>query len=50
MDIILRAVALAMGVAAAVLPMLDALEVEEGISLLGLGLACLAASTLRKSS
>ena len=49
-DIILRAVALAMGVAAAVLPMLDALEVEDGISLLGLGLACLAASTLRKSS
>ena len=47
---ILRAVALAMGVAAAVLPMLDALEVEDGISLLGLGLACLAASTLRKSS
>ena len=47
---ILRAVALAMGVAAAVLPMLDALEVEDGISLLGLGLACLAASTLGKSS
>ena len=38
----LRAVALAMGVAAAVLSLLGALEPRDGMGLLGLGLAALA--------
>lgn len=44
---ILRAVALAMGVAVAALSALDVLEVKDAVSLLGLGLACLAVYTLR---
>lgn len=46
-DTILRAVALAMGVAVAALSVLDVLEVKDAVSLLGLGLACLAVYTLR---
>ena len=41
-ELILRAVALAMGVAAAVLSFLGELEPREGMGLLGLGLAALA--------
>ena len=41
-ELVLRAVALAMGVAAAVLSFLGELEPREGMGLLGLGLAALA--------
>ena len=41
-NLALRAVALAMGVAAAVLSLLGALEPRDGMGLLGLGLAALA--------
>lgn len=45
---ILRAVALAMGVAVAALSVLDVLDEKAAISLLGLGLACLALYSLQK--
>lgn len=48
MDTILQAVALAMGVAVAVLSVLHALTPEQGLPLLGLGLACLALRSMRK--
>lgn len=48
LDTILKAVALAMGVAVAVLSALQALTPQQGLPLLGLGLACLAASSLQK--
>lgn len=47
-DTILKALALAMGVAVAVLSALDALTPQHGMPLLGLGLACLALCALRK--
>lgn len=47
-DTILRAVALAMGVAVAALCTLNALPLQQGLSLLGIGVACLAVSALRK--
>lgn len=47
MATILRAVALAMGVAAAVLSVLDALAPKDAAALLGLGLACLALDALQ---
>lgn len=43
---ILRAVALAMGIAVAVLSALNALTPQQGLPLLGLGLACLAAQAM----
>ena len=48
-DTILAGVALAMGVAAAVLPQLDALPAQEGVALLGIGLACLALWALKRT-
>ena len=45
---ILRGVALAMGAATAVLSFLEALPPKDGLALLGLGLACLAADALGK--
>lgn len=45
---ILRAVALAMGVAVAALSVLDVLDGKAAISLLGVGLACLALYSLQK--
>lgn len=47
-DTILKAVALAMGVAVAVLAALDALNPQQALSLLGLGLACLALTSLAR--
>jgi len=41
-DIALKAVALAMGIAVAVLSVLDKAEMKSTISMLGIGLACLA--------
>lgn len=41
---VLRAVALAMGVAVAALTAFQALDIREALSMLGLGLACLAAA------
>lgn len=41
-DLILKAVPLAMGVAVPALAMLGQLELKDGLSLLGIGLACLA--------
>lgn len=49
LDTILKAIALAMGVAVAVLSALDALSSAQALPLLGLGLASLAVSSLRKS-
>lgn len=48
METILQAVALAMGVAVAALSVLHALTPEQGLPLLGLGLACLALRSMRK--
>lgn len=45
---ILRAVALAMGVAVVALSVLDVLDGKAAISLLGVGLACLALYSLKK--
>lgn len=45
---ILKALALAMGVAVAALSALNALTPRQGLSLLGLGVACLAIQSLRK--
>lgn len=47
-DTILKALALAMGVAVAVLSALDALTPQHVMPLLGLGLTCLALCALRK--
>lgn len=46
---ILRAVALAMGVAVAALSTMEVLDLKDAVSLLGLGLACLALYSLRKT-
>lgn len=45
-DTVLKAVALAMGVAVAVLSALDALDPRQAMVLLGIGLGCLAAAIL----
>ena len=45
-ELILKAVALAMGVAVTVLSALDELDVSSGMGMLGIGLACLAVSAL----
>ena len=46
LNTVFRGVALAMGVAVAVLSILEALEGRDAMVMLGIGLACLAASTL----
>ena len=48
MNTILRAVALAMGVAVVALSVLDVLDEKTAVSLLGVGLACLALYSLQK--
>ncbi|MGM9574437.1 MAG: helix-turn-helix domain-containing protein [Oscillospiraceae bacterium] len=45
-ELILKAVALAMGVAVTALSALDELDVSSGMGMLGIGLACLAVSAL----
>lgn len=47
-DTIMKAVALALGVATAVLAALNAIESRQGIFLLGTGLACLAISAMSR--
>lgn len=47
-DTIMKAVALALGVATAVLAALNAIEPRQGIFLLGAGLACLALSAMSR--
>lgn len=49
-SVIFRAVALAMGVAAAVLSVLGELETESGMTMLGIGLGCLAVYTFTDKS
>lgn len=48
-DVILTGVALAMGVAVTVLSFLGELDVVSGMGMLGIGLACLAVSSLSKN-
>ncbi len=45
-DIALKGVGMAMGIAVAVLSMLNELDVQSGMGMLGIGLACLAISML----
>ena len=47
-DLILKAVPLAMGVAVTVTALLGALDLNSGFSMLGIGLACLAVRELKK--
>ncbi|MBQ7839136.1 MAG: helix-turn-helix transcriptional regulator [Lachnospiraceae bacterium] len=47
-DIVLKAVALAMGIAVAALSALDQLNSENGMVMLGIGLACIAVTMLKK--
>lgn len=47
-DLVFKAVALAMGIAVVVLSVLNKLEAETGIVLLGIGLACVGISLLNK--
>ena len=47
-DLILKAVPLAMGIAVAVTALLGELNVTHGLSMLGIGLACLAVRELKK--
>jgi transcriptional regulator with XRE-family HTH domain len=47
-DLILKAVPLAMGIAVAVTAILGELNVTHGLSMLGIGLACLAIRELKK--
>jgi len=47
-DLILKAVPLAMGIAVAVTAVLGELEVTHGMSMLGIGLACLAVRELKQ--
>lgn len=49
-ELVLKAVTLAMGVAVAVLSRMNALDMDTGFTLLGLGLACAGISLLQKSS
>lgn len=48
-SIVFKAVALAMGVAVVVLSILDAVSMESGVLLLGIGLFCIAVDSLQKS-
>lgn len=45
---IMKAVALAMGIGVVVLSILKELEVDSGMTMLGIGLACLAIASLAK--
>ena len=47
-DIVLKAVPLAMGVAATVLSILDELPVTSGFTMIGIGLACIGAYLLKQ--
>lgn len=47
-NLILRALALAMGVCVAVLSILSELDVNSGLGMLGIGLACLAVASFQK--
>ena len=47
-DLILKAVPLAMGIAVAVTAILGELEIAHGMSMLGIGLACLAVRELKQ--
>lgn len=49
-DLILKSIALAMGVAVTVLSILGSLETESTISMLGIGLACLAIMQFEKKA
>lgn len=46
---IMRSVALAMGIAVAVLSRMGMLDVQDGLGMLGIGLACLAIPTLNNN-
>lgn len=46
--VVLRAVALAMGVAVVVLSCMDALEAQKAVTLLGIGLACAGTALMQK--
>lgn len=48
-NIIMKAIALAMGVSVVVLSILTELDVNSGIGMLGIGLACLAMTSLAKN-
>lgn len=48
-DMILKAVALAMGVGVIVLSILNELDVNSGLSMLGMGLALLAITSFKKN-
>lgn len=47
-NMVLRALALAMGVAAVVLSRLGAMEIETAVTLLGIGLACAGVALLNQ--
>lgn len=47
-DLILKAVALAMGIASVVLSLLNQIETGSAVFMLGIGIACLAISMLKK--
>ena len=47
-DLILKAVPLAMGIAVTVLTVLGELDISSGLSMLGIGLACLAARQMKE--
>ena len=47
-DVVLRALTLAMGVAAVVLSRLGAMEIETAVTLLGIGLACAGVALLNQ--
>lgn len=47
-DIVFKGVGLAMGIAVAVLSILDRIEVKSAVGMLGIGVACLAISTFQK--
>ena len=49
-DIALKGIALAMGVAVAVLSLIDKIETNEAVSMLGIGLACIAITQLSKKN
>ncbi len=48
LELVLKGVGLAMGIAVAVLTVLDALDVRDGMVMLGIGLACTAAAALER--
>lgn len=47
-DIVLKGIALAMGISVAVLSVFDELVMTDGLTMLGIGLGCAAASMLSK--